>query len=109
MSQQLTTYLKNLENQSESEQRRSVREVLDALPESVRAQFVAPADQPTSNTLWKIVIWTFAFVTVVSVLILGITVFDAPAKDGTSPEIILAVFTSAAGFLAGLFTEKPEG
>ena len=57
--------------------------------------------------VWKIVIWAFSIVLVGSFLTLAISVFVPPATGGTSGQMILTVFTTVVGFLAGLFSPSP--
>lgn len=64
-------------------------------------------DQTTSNRVWLIIIWAFSAVMLGSVLVLAISVFQAPVTGGTKPEIILTVFTTVTAFLAGLFAPSP--
>ena len=67
-----------------------------------------PAPPPDiAGKIWLIVIWAFAIVLVLSVIVLGLSVFIPPAKGGTSGQIILTVITTVVGFLAGLFAESP--
>jgi hypothetical protein len=56
--------------------------------------------------LWKLVVWAFSIVLVGSFATLAVGVFLKP--DGTvRPELILSLFTSVVGFLAGLFVPSP--
>jgi hypothetical protein len=59
------------------------------------------------DQLWKIVIWSFAVVLVGSFVTLALSVFLTIPQGATSPQIILTVFTSVVGFLAGLFAPSP--
>ncbi|MBL8868689.1 MAG: hypothetical protein JNK90_02795 [Planctomycetaceae bacterium] len=68
---------------------------------------VPPPDQKTSNNVWIIVIWAFVIIMVGAALVLCLSVFFPPAKDGTKPEMILTVFTTITAFLAGLFAPSP--
>jgi hypothetical protein len=60
-----------------------------------------------AEKVWMIVIWTFAIVLVISVIVLGLSVFISPATGGTTGQIILTVITTVIGFLAGLFSPSP--
>jgi hypothetical protein len=67
-------------------------------------------DEPSDGVrdrLWLIVIAAFAVVLVGSFITLAISVFVAPSSGGTSGQIILTMFTSVVGFLAGLFAPSP--
>jgi hypothetical protein len=59
------------------------------------------------DRLWTIVIGAFAVVLVGAFVTLAISVFVAPAASGTSGQVILTMFTTVVGFLAGLFTTNP--
>jgi hypothetical protein len=64
--------------------------------------------QKASDTLWFIVVLSFAIVLVGSFLSLaiGVLVFKKSAADAEL-QILLTVFTSAVAFLAGLLTPGP--
>ena len=58
------------------------------------------------DKLWLIVVAGFSTVLVGSFLALAVGVF-VPASGKVQPELILALFTSVVGFLAGLFVPSP--
>jgi hypothetical protein len=60
-----------------------------------------------AGKIWMIVIWTLAIILVISVIVLGLSVFITPAKGGTSGQTILTVITTVIAFLAGLFAPSP--
>ncbi|GAC1404345.1 MAG: hypothetical protein NVSMB49_22740 [Ktedonobacteraceae bacterium] len=64
--------------------------------------------QKASDTLWLIVVLSFAIVLVGAFLSLaiGVLVFKKSTADAEL-QILLTVFTSAVGFLAGLLTPGP--
>jgi uncharacterized membrane protein YozB (DUF420 family) len=64
--------------------------------------------QKASDTLWLIVVLSFAIVLVGAFLCLaiGVLVFKKSAADAEL-QILLTVFTSAVAFLAGLLTPGP--
>lgn len=64
--------------------------------------------QKASDTLWLIVVLSFAMVLVGAFLSLaiGVLVFNKSAADAEL-QILLTVFTSAVAFLAGLLTPGP--
>jgi uncharacterized membrane protein YozB (DUF420 family) len=64
--------------------------------------------QKASDTLWLIVVFSFAIVLVGAFLCLaiGVLVFNKSAADAEL-QILLTVFTSAVAFLAGLLTPGP--
>ncbi len=68
---------------------------------------VGPLSQPTRDLLWRVVVGAFAAVLVLGFGTLAIGVFVSLPDDGVKPEIILAMFTSVVGFLAGLFVSSP--
>jgi hypothetical protein len=68
-----------------------------------------PPDRKTSDTLWLIIIFSFAIVLVgtflslaIGVLVLGKTAADAEL------QILLTMFTGVVAFLAGLLTPGPS-
>lgn len=65
-------------------------------------------DTATASRLWKIVVGAFAIVLLASFAVLAFGMFRAPPNDAaTKPELVLSMFTSAVGFLAGLFVPSP--
>jgi hypothetical protein len=69
-----------------------------------------PPDVVTRNLLWKIVVVAFAVVLVGTFGIITSSMFITQAKDIVTlvkPELVLSMFTSAVGFLAGLFVPSP--
>ena len=98
----------------QEEQLLAIQEAMKVLPDDQKKAFVnaflksvPPPDQLTSNSVWFIVIWAFVLVMVAAVVTLCVSVFVAPVKDATKPEIVLAVFTTVTAFLAGLFATSP--
>jgi hypothetical protein len=83
-----------------------------ALPTKERTEVVREVKgfEPSPRVrdrLWTIVIMAFAIVLVGAFATLAISVFLAPVANGTSGQVILTVFTTVVGFLAGLFTTNP--
>ncbi|MBK8616997.1 MAG: hypothetical protein IPN96_07760 [Anaerolineales bacterium] len=76
----------------------------EAAPEPKR--FPEPTSKIT-NSIWIIVISSFAAVMVFAALGLIVSMFLPPAAGGTSGQLILTVFTTVVGFMAGLFTPSP--
>lgn len=67
-------------------------------------------DPTTTSAIWLIVVGSFSLVLVASAVTLLVGVFSsAPetAKALTTSETILAVFTTVAGFLAGMLSPSP--
>ena len=62
-----------------------------------------------TKALWTIVVAAFAFVLVGSFGFMAIGIFLKP-QDGAvvKPELVLSMFTSVVGFLAGLFIPSPN-
>ena len=86
-----------------------LREAIHELPKGQRdslAATLAPPDGKTRDQLWKIVVGSFATVLVGSFLTLAMGVFFA-RKGNVEPTIVLSMFTSVVGFLAGLFVPSP--
>ena len=65
---------------------------------------IGPPSTKIRDSLWFVVVISFALVLVGSFLTLAIGVF---CGNRTSPELILSMFTSVVGFLAGLFAPSP--
>jgi hypothetical protein len=69
---------------------------------------IPPPSNP--NLLWVIVVLAFAFVLVGSFATIALAMFKAPANGALAkPELVLTMFTSVVGFLAGLFVPSPAG
>lgn len=67
----------------------------------------APGEK-TKDYLWTIVIIAFSIVLVGTFITLAIGAFQAPEQGAiTKPELVLTMFTSVVGFLAGLFVPSP--
>jgi hypothetical protein len=69
-----------------------------------------PPDERTRNLLWKITVCAFAIVLVGTFLFIASAMFITQSKDIVTlvkPELVLSMFTSAVGFLAGLFVPSP--
>jgi hypothetical protein len=67
-------------------------------------------DRPSrqaGDMLWLVVVTAFAVILIGAFLTLAAGVFITPAQNGVKPELILTTFTSAVGFLAGLFVPSP--
>jgi len=95
--------LKNyLAEKPEKERKEAIQEITSAIGESV----VGRPSQGIRDYLWLIVVAAFALVLVGSFLTLAVGVF-APAEGKVTPELILTMFTSVIGFLAGLFVPSP--
>jgi hypothetical protein len=68
-------------------------------------QLPAP-DSAVTDRIWLIVILAFAVVLVGSFLTLAVSTF-LTSKNEVDLQIILTIFTTVTGFLAGLFTTSP--
>ncbi len=66
---------------------------------------MARPGQKATDSLWVIVVVSFAIVLVGAAAAVVSFVFIHP--DVAKPELILSLFTSAVGFLAGLFVPSP--
>lgn len=69
-----------------------------------------PIGQPgdkARDRLWLLVVGAFVIVLVGSFGTLAYAVFNPPDSDKVKPELILSLFTSVVGFLAGLFVPAP--
>ena len=70
------------------------------------------ASSLTRDYLWKVIIWSFAIVLVGSFVTIALDVIlpywvVQEVDKGASAQLMLTVFTSVVGFLAGLFTPSP--
>jgi len=90
-----------------------VTEAANNLPPKEREDLATHLAAPSGGTrdrLWLIVISAFSFVLIASFVTLAIAVFHSkPQTPIASGELILTMFTSAVGFLAGLFVPSPAG
>ena len=77
-----------------------------SLAKQVSAGAMPPPTDGARDRLWLIVVCAFAIVLVGSFTALAVGVF-LPASGKVTPELILTMFTSVVGFLAGLFVPSP--
>jgi hypothetical protein len=61
----------------------------------------------TNNTLWVIVLSAFSLVLMGTAATIAIGMFTGPAAGATKPELVLTMFTSVVGFMAGVFVPSP--
>jgi hypothetical protein len=114
MSDLLESFSRKVEAMPRAERAQAVSEAVSvlspeqraALAEALGARVLDP-DQKTSNTIWRIIIWSFTLVMIGAVVVLGIGVWVTPVQDGTKPETMLTVFTTVTAFLAGLLAPSP--
>lgn len=114
MAHQLEAAVRELALKTPAERLSETRKVVESMQEDQKREFavalaksIPPPDQTISNTIWLIIIWAFVTVMVIAAVTLCVSVFCAPVKDATKPEIILTVFTTVTAFLAGLFAPSP--
>jgi len=75
-------------------------------PETQRA--LSEPENRTLNRLWLVVVLSLASVLLGSAATLVALSFrEAHTTPAVSPEIVLSLFTSVMGFLAGLFVPSP--
>jgi len=92
-------------------QKKVFQEIADTKTAEERAELasaVSPMGPPSTrirDNLWLIVVGAFAIVLVGSFLALASALLFF--RSNIAPELILTMFTSVAGFLAGLFTPSP--
>ncbi len=67
---------------------------------------LAAPNQVITDKIWLIVIIAFAAVLVGSFLTLALSTFLVP-KNEVNLQILLTIFTTVTGFLAGLFSTSP--
>jgi len=72
--------------------------------------FLMPDPTPkTADSIWKVVIWAFVIVLIISTIALSVGMFLGVPDAATKSETMLTVITTIVGFLAGLFTPSPAG
>jgi hypothetical protein len=76
--------------------------------QSVVEQAGVRPDQTTSNFVWRIIVCTFAAGLIIAVLAVGGIALGL-FKGTTDIQTMLTVFTTTAGFLAGLLSPSPVG
>jgi hypothetical protein len=108
-------------NTPSNQKKELVKNALEVLsPEEQKAvinevQGVGRPSNPVRDYLWQIIVWSFAIVLVGSFLMIAADVLfpywfiqTGEGKDrGASAQLMLTIFTSVVGFLAGLFTPSP--
>jgi hypothetical protein len=76
--------------------------------QSVIEQAGVRPDQRTSNYVWRVIVSAFAAALLVAVLVVGGIALGL-FKGTTDIQTMLTIFTTAAGFLAGLLSPSPVG
>jgi len=93
----------------------AIKDAVTSLPAEAQKKVIqelrgigSPGDS-TRDKLWLIVILGFAIVLVGSFLTIAVGMFISPSSGDmkTKPELVLTIFTSVVGFLAGLFVPSP--
>jgi len=112
MTTDLESLFSKVANLPQAQRAQAIKGAVSALPdeqkrELAQALSVGNPDLTTTNKVWLIIILTFAFALVASVLVLGIGVFKEPVANGVEPDMILTIFTTTTAFLAGLFAPSP--
>lgn len=86
-----------------------VGDVVTSLTDAARS--IQQPSRKATNWIWLMVVASFCFVLVLSAGTLAVCLF-VKLPDNTnakvSPEVLLAMFTSVVGFLAGLFVPSPN-
>jgi hypothetical protein len=107
---QITSLMADLDSANRKD---VVVDALKTMPPAERKAVVrglGDPDRATRNLIWKIVVWTFAAVLGLSFIATAIAMFT-PQTANTSnlarPELVLSMFTSVVGFLAGIFVPSP--
>jgi uncharacterized membrane protein YbhN (UPF0104 family) len=85
---------------------------LQSLPQEQKQNVVTNVgvlpDQSTANFVWRVIVSTFALGLIVAVItVSGIALGLFPGT--TDIQTMLTVFTTTAGFLAGLLSPSPVG
>lgn len=108
----LESFSSALAAKPQSERARATQEAVNALPNDQKnlmaeALGLHPPSPSTSNKVWLVVIYAFAFSMVVSVVVLGVGVFVSSTNGVAKPDTILTIFTTTTAFIAGLFSPSP--
>jgi hypothetical protein len=94
-----------LENKNEEEKTKAIKTINSAV-EAAGVTAVGKPSMKMRDKLWLIVVIAFAIVLIGSFATLAFGVF-VNAQGKVTPELILTMFTSVVGFLAGLFVPSP--
>lgn len=68
-----------------------------------QTRLLSDPDARTVNFIWSVIVTTFVLTLLVAVAILA---YNAVAQKPTA-EVLITIFTTAVGFLAGLLTPSP--
>ncbi len=92
-----------------SEVRGALQGFSDAEKREALAGVLPDPDPRTTNWIWLIVVLGIVLVLVGAAAFLGLAFWADPAGDNArvKAETLLALFTGAIGFLAGLFSPSP--
>jgi len=100
-----------LENLSDDQKKKLLVQMLNGLSPRDRKDVannagVGEPDGKTRNAIWLIVMITFALVLVVTAgsLVYGVVFLQRTADN---VQVILTIFTTVVGFIAGLFSPSP--
>ena len=93
-----------LQNKPENERTKAIKTMNNAVESAASA--VGKPSVRMRDKLWLIVVIAFAIVLIGSFTTLAFGVF-VNAQGKVSAELILTMFTSVVGFLAGLFVPSP--
>ena len=99
---QLMATLPELSHAQRKELAIAAAQMLSAEDKKLLAATINPPAPSITNWIWMIVVCSFAFVVVADFLMLSYCVFHDKKTD-----VLLAVFTTCAGFLAGLLAPSP--
>lgn len=106
-----TTLVAQISGLNKGEVQQFAQELTAKAPIEARAltETLRQLDKPTAvanDKLWLIIIWAFAGVLGLTALVLSIGMFTK-AEGSVKPELVFSLFTSVAGFLAGLLAPNP--
>jgi hypothetical protein len=100
----------------DEEKKSAIKEAAAQLPRTQRQELAqeltSPIPRPdprTSSVLWIIAVVGLSIVLVGTFVTIAFDMFLAPEGGLTSPELVLTMFTSVIGFLAGLFVGDRQG
>lgn len=79
------------------------------MPLENRANEIPPPEGRTRNVIWVVVIISFCIVMIATTgALIACAFVELPKESKFSPELLVAVFTSVVGFLAGLLVPAPK-
>jgi hypothetical protein len=73
----------------------------------VKRRTIGDPTTPVADILWVIVVAVFGMIALGSAAAFVYLLVHSKIEPSIKPELVLSIFTSAVGFLAGLFVPSP--